>query len=170
MSVLPLEIPEPPEAPPLRTEREMLDMLRIRYGQRHGNGQRYAVAEHVKSAGAFDQHRTADMIVMDLWKTGGYSLHGHEVKVSRSDWLREKRDPEKAAEFVRFVNYWWIVVPDRRLVRDEEIPHGWGLLVLRGQALEAAVKAVRHDALAMPPSRLAALLRAVQKTAAGRAS
>jgi len=32
---------------------------------------------------------------MDLWPSGGLEIHGHEVKVSRSDWLRELKEPEK---------------------------------------------------------------------------
>jgi hypothetical protein len=168
---LPLEIPEPRDAGPKVTERFMLDALHRRYGQYHGNGPRFVVAEHVKSGGAFDAKRTADLIAVDMWKTGRYEVHGHEVKTSRSDWLRELKQPEKAAEFAPYVNRWWIVVADRRIVREGELAPGWGLLVLGDcQHLVTAVKARRTEALPLPPDRLAALLRATAKTAARRAA
>jgi hypothetical protein len=154
--------------PPPVTERVMLDALHARYSQCHGNGVRYVVAEHVKSGGGFDARRTADLIAVDMWKAGRYEVHGHEVKVSRADWLRELRDPDKAGEFLPYVNRWWIVVPDAGIVRDGELPAGWGLLALRGGLLAAVVKARRTDALPLPPDRLAGMVRAVAKTAAMR--
>jgi hypothetical protein len=110
--------------------------------------------------------RTADFVAMDLWPSRGLALHGHEVKVSRSDWLRELAEPEKAAEFIPYMNYWWAVVAGPRIVRDGELPEGWGLMVMRGGVLAVAAQAPRRDALPLTPSRLGALLRAVGQTAA----
>lgn len=148
-----------------RTEADMLDLLTKRYSKEHGNGSRYAVARHVRSHAGFDARRTADFMAMDLWPSKGCALHGHEVKVSRSDWLHELKQPEKAAEFIPFVNYWWLVVSDASFVRDGELPRGWGLMAVRGEQLVVVKPAVHHDATPMNRSRLAALLRAVAKTA-----
>lgn len=57
-------------------------------------------------------------------------VHGFEVKVSRSDWLREARtDGGKSFWWRRHCSQWWLVVSDAGLVRDGELPDGWGLLV-----------------------------------------
>jgi hypothetical protein len=157
-----------PEQPSRYTEAQILDALHKRYSQVHGNGPRYAVAEHVRShAGAYAR-RTADFVAMDLWASRGMNLHGHEVKVSRSDWLAELKHPEKAGEFIPYMNCWWVVVADSAIVRPGELPDDWGLLAMAGGQLRQVVRAPRRQALLLPPTRLAGLLRAVQKTAAAR--
>lgn len=148
------------------TEADMLDALYARYRFAGGNGQRYAVAAQVRSQAGYHARRTADFVAMDLWPSQRLTLHGHEVKVSRSDWLRELKEPEKAAEFVPYMNYWWVIVSDARIVRDGELPDEWGLMAMRGPLLTVIKKAPRRDALPMNPSRLAALLRAVAQSSA----
>lgn len=156
---------ELPAALATATERTMLDALHQRYSAVLGNGRRYVVAEHVRSHASFDARRTADFISLDTWKSGRFDLAGHEVKVSRADWLRELKDPAKAAEFTPFMNRWWVVVPDARIVRPGELPDGWGLLALAGDRLRQVTNAQRRDAEPLPPTRLVALMRAVQATA-----
>jgi hypothetical protein len=147
--------------PATLTEADITGALYDRYRQVHGNGRRYAVAAAVRSHAGFDARRTADFVAMDLWPSKGLALHGHEIKVSRSDWLRELAEPAKAAEFIPYMHYWWAVVSGPRIVRDGELPDGWGLMVMRGPALAVVCKAPRRDARPLTPSRLAALLRAI---------
>jgi hypothetical protein len=150
------------------TERTMLDRLNVRYGKWNGNGIRYTRAEHVKIATGFEASRICDYMALDLW-TGygvnrGPKLHGHEVKVSRSDWLTELRDPEKADAFAVYCDFWWLAVADRSIVRDGELPEGWGLMVASGRSMRVIVQAPRREPLAMPRSLQATLTRAVTKT------
>lgn len=153
---------------PVPRERDMLNLLHQRYSQTYGNGPRYVCAEHVRSAAGFDASRCADMIVQDLWPSKGLELHGHEVKVSRSDWLHELKRPEKAEEFRRYMHRWWLVVSDREIVRPGELPEGWGLLAVVGERLHAVVSAPPLSPEPMPPTLIAALLRASVKTAQRR--
>lgn len=152
----------------MTTERRMLDLLHTRYGKVYGNGRRYVVGEHVRS-GAGWARGCADVVVMDLWQSSGLPFYGFEVKVSRSDWLRELADPEKAEEFRRYMSYWWLVVPSADIVRDD-LPEGWGLLVAAGNRLIARVQAPKLDPDPMPKTMTAALLRSVAKTAEQRAA
>lgn len=166
------------------TERSMLDRLRLRYGRTYRNGpyvgRQFVIAEKVAtSPGAFAGDRIADAIVLDTWGTpyadrtererahsrwGAHqSVHGFEVKVSRGDWLTELADPEKAAAWVRYCHYFWLVAADRSIVRDD-LPNGWGLLVPAGAGLRAAVKAQRRDVEPMPTPVVVSIARAVQKT------
>ncbi len=151
------------------TERDVLDCLKARYGIRYGNGYRWAYAEHVKSETGFaisGKLRIADAIAMDCWTSNGMEIHGHEVKVSRSDWLTELRDPEKSGAFRPYVNRWWLVVPDLSIVRDD-LPIGWGLM-LAGKGARIVKRAPKLDPLPMPRAMLAGLLRANGKTAETR--
>lgn len=150
---------------PIGTERAMLDLLHSRYGARNpANVARYVCAEHVRNRAGFDAYRTADFIAMDLWPSSGLLLHGHEIKVSRTDWLRELADPGKAEAFMRFMDRWWLVVPDERIVR-EDLPEGWGLLVQKRQRLSVAVPAPALSPDPVPKTLLAPLLRSAVATA-----
>lgn len=146
------------------TEADMLDLLTRRYSVEAGNGPRYACARHVRSHAGFDARRTADFIAVDTWPSH-LAVHGHEVKVSRADWLTELRQPEKAREFIPYVHYWWLVVSDASYVHEGELPDGWGLMAVQGSTLRVVRQAPRRNPALLSTTRLAALLRAVLKTA-----
>jgi hypothetical protein len=141
------------------TERDLLDRIRARYTSTAGNGPRWAFIPHVRDRAGFDATRTIDAIVMDTWPSSGLAVHGFEIKCSRGDWRRELAQPEKAAAFTRFTDYFWIVAP-QGCVQPDELPDGWGLLEARGRGLRLAVKARRLYPEAVDRSFLACLLRA----------
>ena len=147
------------------SERDVLDMLHVRYGQVSMNARRYAVAEHVADQPSWALRR-ADFMAQDCYSTT--PLHGHEIKVSRSDWLRELADPGKAETFARYCDYWWLVVSDRSIVKAGELPAGWGLMAVTGRVLRCLTPAVQRDPEPMPVRMRAALLRATAATAARR--
>lgn len=151
------------------TERDMLDRLNVRYGAFNGNGIRYTRAEHVKVSTGFNARRICDYMAFDLWcgygPGRGPKLIGHEVKVSRSDWLAELRDPSKAEAFKRYCDFWWLVVADKDIVKPGELPDGWGLMVAHGRTVRVTCQAVRLDPEPLPRDVQATLTRAVTKTA-----
>lgn len=170
-----------PEPAPLKwTERMLLDLLRRRYSRDHGNGPRFVFAEHVRSEAGFGEWsrdhfqrtgnrttlRVADAVAVDLWPSSGNVMHGFEVKVSRSDWLTELRDPTKHEPIAQFCDHWWLVVPDAKIAHDG-VPDGWGLLAVtkNGRGLRVHRPAPRRERVAPTPSFLAALLRAAQRGA-----
>ena len=162
------------------TERDMLDALHARYSQlTQGAIRRYVCAEHVRSACGFAgwssisdapsgarTMRTADFLAQDTWESQGLHLHGHEVKVSRSDWLTEIADPSKASAIKRYCDRWWLGVRDRTIVRDD-LPDDWGLLAFgRDGKLRVYHSAPQLDPEPMPATFRASLMRAVAKTSA----
>lgn len=155
--------------PPM-TERVLLDALHARLEVQRGTGDgralRHIVAEHVRSDPTWGGS-IADAISVDTWGSGHFALSGYEVKISRSDWLRELRDPGKAEAWRAHCRHWWLVAtPD--VVRDD-LPVGWGLLERRGSMLRRVVDAPALDPLPLTPRHLAGLARAIQQTAARRA-
>lgn len=175
MTMLPFPEPETTEPGPTKwTERRVLDLLRARYSQSSGNGTRFVWAEHVRNQGGFGGYwsadktplRTIDALVIDTWPSSGHLIHGFEVKVSRSDWLTELNDPDKAEAFKPYCDHWWLVVSDAAIVRDD-LPHGWGLLAVGPNgSLRIRRRAPRLDRQPMPIGMTAAWLRATAKTAA----
>lgn len=134
---------------------------------------RYVCAEHVRSAAGFDM-RTLDFVAVDTWASGKLAIHGVEVKVSRSDWLRELKQPRKSEPFMEWTTHFWLAAASRAIVQPGELPDGWGLLVPRegrldGRKLVAAVAAPRRDVPPPPPMSIASLVYAVHRTTARRA-
>jgi hypothetical protein len=173
--------PEPEVVTRKWTERDVLDLIHARYTKMApGNGPRYVVAEHVRNYCGFAGYRTqkplrtADALVVDLWPSSGHVIHGFEVKVSRSDWLTELKDPEKAEAFKPYCDYWWLVTPTADIVRDD-LPAGWGHMAVTGSgtiggpALRARVTAPRLARVPMPFEMTASWLRATAKTTLRRA-
>lgn len=87
--------------------------------------------------------RYADAVAVGLWQSRGHVVHGFEIKVSRSDWLRELKKPEKAEESVfGYCDFWWIVAP-ADIINDGELPPTWGLLDVQANRLVQKVAAPR---------------------------
>ncbi|WP_237081283.1 DNA adenine methylase [Mycobacteroides abscessus] len=78
----------------------------------------------------------------------------------------EMREPEL---FKRHMDYWWLVVSDRSIVRPGELPTGWGLLISVGPYLQVSHPAPRLEPEPMPRELLVSLARSVSRTAAGDA-
>lgn len=69
----------------------------------------------------------ADGVAINMWASRGYAITGFEVKVSRSDWLRELKQPEKSEPILTRCDYWYLVAPDDVYLADE-VPVSWGIL------------------------------------------
>lgn len=102
--------------------------------------------------------RTADALAMSLWPSRGLHLHGFEIKVSRHDWLRELKNPEKAEEIAQYCHFWWVVAPDG-VVPAEEVPANWGLLALKAGKFHIQKQAVFTEAKSMTWPMLASIFR-----------
>lgn len=142
--------------PEKMTEGELYAFLERRY-----NAPTWALFPQVPNATGGRKTRTADAVAMGLWPSRGLELHGFEIKVSRSDWLRELKKPKKSAPIQGYCDRWWIVVPDRKTVDIDagELPQTWGLLVPRARALVAVKDAPKLDPDPLERPFIAALLR-----------
>jgi hypothetical protein len=144
------------------TEAEMVMLLRRRYGRVYtGNGgnPKYVHAAQVRDR-LFDG-RSCDFLAMDCSDMRGNELHGHEVKVTRSDWRRELAQPWKCEAFLPYVDYWWLVVSERAIVADGELPDNWGLMApaRNGRGLQVHVPARRLACNPLPRPILASFIR-----------
>jgi hypothetical protein len=134
--------------------------------QRHFGmgGEQYAVLFEVRNGTAWRANRSVDAVVMSLWPSLGMHLMGMEIKISRSDWMREYRDPAKASEVFDYFDKWWLVAP-ANVAKMEEIPEPWGWLVPENGTLRKAREAATNKNV-KPVDRhfLAALMRRTAKT------
>lgn len=130
----------------------IFDLLR----RRHPAGE-WAFLEEVAPATGGGT-RYADAIAINLWQSRGHAVHGFEVKVSRSDWLRELKQPEKAEPVFRYCDHWWLVA-EKNIVKDGELPHTWGHLERRGNGLHTVKAAPRLEAAPLTRAFFASLVR-----------
>jgi len=122
----------------------------------------YALMFEVGDATGSRVTRHADAVVMNLWPSRGLLIEGIEVKVSRSDWTRELKNPEKAEAIAQYCDKWWIVAP-AGIVQEHEVPALWGYMVVNDKGalrvIKPAPKKDAHEVSALNRSFVAAMLR-----------
>ena len=119
---LPLEEPTKNGKKEPLTTGAVLDLIETRFSDRG----EHVVLFDVPNVVGMSQSRRCDAVAIGMWKRSGYLIHGFEVKVSRSDWLREVKDTTKADPFIEKCDRWWLVTGDIDIARPSEIPEYWG--------------------------------------------
>jgi hypothetical protein len=128
------------------------DMLRKRYPSPE-----WALMEEVAPATGGGT-RYADAVAVNLWRSRGHAIHGFEIKVSRSDWLRELKQPEKAEEIYLYCDHWWILAPSG-IVKNGELPPNWGLLELRETGIVQSIVAPKLEPTPISREFFASIMR-----------
>ncbi|MDP4501035.1 hypothetical protein [Nonomuraea turcica] len=105
-------------------------------------------------------NRRADLVRIGLWPSRGYGIDVHELKVSRSDWLRELDQPAKADAWWEHSSRFWVVAPPK-MILPEEVPPGWGLMEPPTQANRRRFKVVVKPAERQPKLTVALLAELV---------
>ena len=147
----------------MATEREFFLALR-----EHFPSGEYALLPQVRNAtGIAQRTRTADAIAVSLWPSRGIFAHGFEFKDSRTDFLKEMKDPSKAEEIGRYCAQWSIVVSRESIATEDEIPPAWGLMLLKDGVVKTIRKAPRREAQVPEWPFVGAILRAAQGVVTG---
>lgn len=119
----------------------------------------WALLEEVRHRAPDGGERSADAIATNLWQSNNYKIVGFEIKSSRSDWLREIKDPSKA-DVISSMCDEWVIVTAPGIVQTDELPEAWGLMELKGNGLHTKVKPPKLSApKAITRNFLASLLR-----------
>lgn len=130
------------------------DQIFALLAQRRFSRPEYVILGQVANRTGGGVSRYMDGVALSLWPSRGVRLHAIEIKVDRSDWLREAKDPKKAEDIARFAHHMWLVVDGTRTrpVIDDvgEVPAAWGLLEIRDQKRGPIVKTIREAALLEP--------------------
>lgn len=130
---------------------------------RFGGGSQCAVLFEVRNSTGHDANRSIDAVTMSLWPSLGLELSGMEIKVSRSDWLRELKEPAKASATFEYFDRWYLVAP-RHVAKMDEIPGPWGWMAPEDDKLVTLKKApLNADVKPVDRKFLAAMLRCQTK-------
>jgi len=105
-----------------------------------------------------------DAWAMAVWPSDKFERVAYEVKVHRSDFLRELANPQKREGGLLVSNRFYFVAPDG-VVQTEELPEGCGLIVVKWRRshneARVAVQAPWRDC-EMPLRFVASLARRLQ--------
>lgn len=102
----------------------------------------------------------ADALVVSQYPSRGFEICGFEFKVARGDWLGELKNPGKADRIARYCDRWCVFAPTG-VVREGELPVGWGLWeLLPAGGIRRSVQPATREPEPMPRSFVASLLRA----------
>lgn len=145
----------------------MCGLIARRHG---GEDRRWALFFELRNGTGFSRSdRYLDAMAMDTWPSSGLLRVAYEIKISRSDFLRELAQPEKRAWGVEVSNqFWFVCAPD--VAKAEEIPDGCGLLVATkgGEKLRAVKQAQQRNARDLDMLEVAAILRAADTSVSHR--
>lgn len=132
--------------------KEVIEKLKIHFSKENG----FVFLEQV-AATTGHSSRFADAIVMNVWKSR-FEIIGIEVKVSRSDWLSEIKNPAKADKIFQYCDSWYIATP-ADLVRNGELPRSWGLLEIKNDKVFNRVPCARNVHKALDDYFVASIIR-----------
>jgi len=76
--------------------------------------------------------KRADAIAYNLFPSRNFKTIGLEIKASRSDWKSELEKPSKNDWFVGQVDEFYVVAAKKGIVKQSELPEGWGLFEMKG--------------------------------------
>jgi hypothetical protein len=86
-------------------------------------------------------------------------IQGFEVKVSRSDWTKELKSPDKSGPVQQYCDRWWIVTP-AGIVKDGELPPTWGHYeVSEGGKIRQVVAAPKLESIPVSRAFVASIMR-----------
>jgi hypothetical protein len=119
--------------------------------------------EEVPDATGGRASRRADAIGVSCYPSRGIFARGIEVKVSRTDWRNELKNPAKSANFQRNISDFYLAAPPG-VAELDEIPETWGYIEVANGKASVVKKALFAEKNVVEWDFAAALLRHVSTT------
>lgn len=135
---------------------EMIDgLLHEQYGE-----DPWVYISQLREGTGYTRRRTIDAFAVHVWPSKFRAL-AMEIKVTRSDFLRDIRDPSKRQPFVENSTGFYYVVP-QGLIEPDEVPEGCGLMYAqRGRVIRKKI-AQERELERFEPLFVASLVRRMQ--------
>lgn len=104
---------------------------------------------------AIDQR--IDFFAINTWPSQAGCI-AYEIKVDRGDWLRELKQPRKRLFAERVAHECYFAAP-WGIIRPDEVPEGWGLIVVSPVSTKLTIHATRRVIRRWPLRFLLAVAR-----------
>lgn len=167
------------------TAKDIVQMLRVKHDATNYDAQRWVFFEELRVGTGFRDWRTKyqfaqgddgrwqkelspgyhpeqriDAWAMSVWKSDKFKSVAYEIKVSRTDYLREILRPAKRETAMQFSNQFYFVAPDG-IIKPSEVPDGCGLIQVQDGKLVTSTKAPHREIGEPTWEFYAALVRAI---------
>lgn len=127
------------------TATEVIAVLRKHHQPTHREHQWAFFDEQKIGTGfGFEAQQSMDAWAIHYWPSRGNIAVAYEVKVSRSDFLRELKKPLKRKPALRLSHEFYFATPEG-LVKPGEIPPECGLIEIKNNKMYTTVKAPKRD-------------------------
>ena len=103
-----------------------------------------------------------DGLAINTYQSKKYRRIAFEIKIARSDFLKEVNSPDKRIAAQVVSNQFYFVAPEG-IIKPDEVPDGCGLLQVRGDFVGGSVQAPWEEAAEWHPSLVASVLRSAVK-------
>ena len=136
------------------TSEEIVGLLRKKY-----SGGEYVVMEQVLNPiENASRNRWIDVAIFSTWSTHGITRSAFEIKVSRSDFIRELQNPDKFQWCMEnFHEFWFVGTKD--VITKDEVPEGVGWMCPVGERLYIKKHCRRNVSPRLDEGMLAAFMR-----------
>ena len=134
------------------------ETLKLLLDKKYRDSQKSLIAFEVSDGTGAEVSRRADAVSFELWPSNNYIITGYEIKVSRSDWLSEMKQPEKSIAISQYCDHWYLVAP-QGVLGIEELPNGWGYIQASEKSLRTKIKAPKRETVDIKKQFVASLLR-----------
>jgi hypothetical protein len=128
-------------------------LLRRRY-----SSPEWALFFEVANSTGTGASRYADAVAMNLYPSRGLVVVGFEIKVSKSDFINEVRNPEKSVSIQKYCDRWYIVAP-AEAVDESLLPENWGWLQVTGEQIRLRKEGPKLKPEALSREFVAAMVR-----------
>ncbi len=136
---------------------ELLVLIHKKY-----DGNEHIVLEEIPDGTGTFQRRWIDAAVFGLWPSKGLDRSAFEIKVDRSDFIRELQNPEKHRWVQESFHQFWFVAPID-VIQVEELPNGVGFMYPKGNKLCIKRHCVRNPNPKLDDVLLCGFMRAAWK-------
>lgn len=141
---------------------DLVKLIRAKYPEERGAYNTHVVLEQVAAGTGNMANRWVDVVVFNMWRMHGLRRMAFEIKVSRSDFLRELKQPDKYEWCMQYFHEFWYVAP-KDVIKLEDLPIGVGWLYPRGKQLCTAREAVTNFTPKLDDEILASFMRSSWK-------
>lgn len=134
--------------------RRIIELLRIRHPAADG----WATFIELREGTGYQSVQGIDFFAVHTWPSKDYKSIAYEIKVSRSDFRKELDNPNKRAFAERLSHECLFAVP-QGLIRPDEVPEGWGLIVADAGGLKVVKHGTQRKDVKWPQTFMAAVAR-----------
>lgn len=127
----------------LLTSSQIKEKLSNRYSYDRG----YVFLEEISTYGVGQpgNNRRIDCMYISTFPSMGHYKAGIEIKISRADLMNEFKDPSKSNAIFEYFDYFYLAIPDRKIIAGINLPEHWGVILVTERGCRQIKQAIKNQ-------------------------